>query len=180
MFMKTSEFEEKFTAWTDGRLSPEETIAFEKTMAERGFDPVAERRAAARLSQVLNGRSAPTPALANPDFFHHQLLHRIAQETPGSASAAAPAPRGAWRTLPRLAWGAAFCLLIATVCFQAFIPHGRDVAAKPERSPYFAQVIDARPLDPRISAETRYTERDNVTVVWLAGMDDLPANFVIR
>ena len=84
--------------------------------------------------------------------------------------------RRAWWSLPRLAFGGAACLLIAAVLFAGLIPRG--VAA--DRSPYFAEVIDARPLSAGISADTIYTARDNVTVVWLDGLEYLPASYQLQ
>ena len=49
-----------------------------------------------------------------------------------------------------------------------------------DKSPYFAQVIDARPLAEGVSADTVYTARDNVTVVWLGGLDYLPADYKLQ
>lgn len=170
--MKTSDFEENFTAWLDGRLTGDALAALEKELLARGFDPAAERSAAGPLAGLLRKHSAP-PTLNNPDFFNHQILHRIAQEQP---AAPAPAPRRAWWTLPRLAWAGAWCLLLALFLFQTLIPHG----APRDKSPYFAQVIDARSLADGVSADTVYTARDNVTVVWLGGLDYLPADYKLQ
>ena len=170
--MKTSDFEENFTAWLDGRLTGDALAAFEKELIARGFDPAAERRAAGSLGDLLR-KNSPTPALSNADFFNHQILHRIAQEQPAEA---APASRRNWFTLPRLVWAGAWCLLFAMMLFQMTIPHG----GPRDKTPYFAQVIDARPLDAGIYADTVYTSRDNVTVVWLDGLDYLPADYKLQ
>ncbi len=169
--MKTSEFEENFSAWLDGALSAEEAAELEKEMRARGFDPLAERRAANQLGAILRQHSPP-PVLDSPDFFNHQILHRLESELDRHP---APAVKRAWWTLPRFAWAGAFCLLIATVLYQAFVVN--EPATAIDRSPYFAKVIDARPLAPNVSADTVYSDRDNVTVVWLAGLDNLPADY---
>ena len=170
--MKTSDFEENFTAWLDGRLTGDALAALENEMRARGFDPAAERGAAGPPAELLRKHSA-APPLHNADFFNHQILHRIAEEQP-----AAPVARssGGWWTLPRLAWAGAWCLLLALFLFQTVIPHG----APRDKSPYFAQVIDARPLADGISADTVYTARDNVTVVWIGGLDYLPADYKLQ
>ena len=167
--MTTSDFDQQFSAWLDGQLTGDELAAFEKELAARGFDPAAERRAAGRLGKMLRAHSS-APALANAEFFNRQLQHRIALAEP------APASRRGWFAWPRMVWAGAWCLLAAGMMFQAFIPHG----AAPDRSDYFAQVIDARPLDAGISADTVYTARDNVTVVWLDGLDYLPADYQLQ
>ena len=170
--MKTSNFEEQFTAWLDGQLNGDECAAFEKELLTRGFDPATERRAAGQLGKVLRQHST-APMLGNAEFFNHQLLHRIAQEQPVASVAG---PRRAWWSLPRMAWTGAACLLVAAALFFATIPHGTPV----DRSDYFAQVLDARPGDDSISADTVYTARDNVTVVWLDGLDYLPADYQLQ
>jgi anti-sigma factor RsiW len=166
--MKTSDFEIRFTAWLDGRLPAAEVAAFEEEMCARGFDPAAERTAAEQTSALL-ARHSPAPTLPNADFFNHQILHRIEQEQ----RAERPAHR--WWTLPRLAWAGAFSLLAAAAMFKALIPVGA-----PDPSPYFATVVDARTYEPTIFASTVYNPRDNVTVLWLDGLDDLPADFALQ
>lgn len=170
--MKPFEFEEKFTAWLDGQLSREEATAFEQELSTRGFDPAAERHAGAELGKFLRSHS-PAPQLANPDFFNHQILHRIELEQPITR----PATRGFWWSLPRLAAAGAFCLLIAAALFYTLVPYG---ASAVDHSPYFAEVIDARPMDDTLSADTIYTARDNVTVVWIGGLDYLPAEYQLQ
>jgi hypothetical protein len=176
--MNTSNFEEKFTAWIDGRLAGEELVVFERELTRRGFDPATERRAAGQLGDLLRTHS-PARTLANADFFNRQILHRIEQEQPAATAAREDAASRSRWTLPRLAWSGAFCLLIATVLFQALIPRGGP-APMEKMAPYFAEVIDARPLDPDISADTIYTARDNVTVIWLDGFDYLPADYQLQ
>ncbi|MEO8350536.1 MAG: hypothetical protein ABI680_02325 [Chthoniobacteraceae bacterium] len=169
--MKTSEFEENFSAWLEGGLSTEEAATLEKEMTARGFDPIAERREAQQLSTILRQHST-VPVLDAPDFFNHQILHRLENE---AARPQSRMPKRAWWTLPRFAWAGAFCLLIATILYQALVVNSQPVAL--DRTPYFAKVIDARPLAPHVSADTVYTDRDKVTVVWLAGLDNLPADY---
>jgi len=170
--MKPFDFEEKFTAWLDGKLPSGDHAEFERELEARGFDLSAERTSAAELGALLREHSLP-PALSNAEFFNHQLRHRIAQEDPAGSL---PGERRSWWSLPRLAWSGAFCLLVAGVLFQALIPRGTGA----DPSPYFAEVIDARPLSEGISADTIYTPRDNVTVVWLDGLDYLPASYQLQ
>jgi hypothetical protein len=167
--MKTSDFEIQFTAWLDGRLPAVEVDAFENELRARGFDPAAERAAAEQTSALLV-RHSPSPALPNADFFNHQILHRIEQEQ----RVAEPPARRRW-ALPRLAWAGAFSLLVAAAMFKALIPVGAS-----DRSPYFATVVDARTYEPTIFASTVYNPRDNVTVLWLDGLDDLPADYALQ
>jgi hypothetical protein len=168
--MKPSDFEQKFTAWLDGRLNAADARAFEREMKERGFDPEAERNQSTRLASLLRTHSR-APEMTNGDFFNHQIRHRIAQES-------APLRRASssWWTWPRLALAGACSLAIAGALFTALIPHG----SAPVREPYSATVVDARTFEPTISASTVYDPRNNVTVLWLDGLDYLPADYAIQ
>lgn len=168
-------FEEQFSAWVDGRLSGEELAAFERELAARP-DAQADRAAAEKLRVLL--RSHPTaPRLSNPDFFNLQLLQRIEAEQKKAPERAARERTPWFWSLPRLAVAGAACLLIALVLFRALIPVGspRDSGA-----PYFAQVIESWPADESISAKTVYDPEDNVTVLWLDGLDRVPAEYAIQ
>ena len=168
-------FEEQFTAWVDGQLAGEELAAFERELASRP-DALAERAAAEKLRALLR-RQPTAPSLSNPEFFSLQLLQRIEAGQP-------KAPRGPGRasspwfwSLPRLAMAGAACLLVALVLFRATIP-----SSKPAHSgaPYFAQVIESWPADESLSATTLYTPEDNVTVLWIDGLDSVPAEYAIQ
>jgi hypothetical protein len=47
-------------------------------------------------------------------------------------------------------------------------------------STYFATVVDSRTFDPTISANTVYDPQDNVTVLWIDGLDYLPADYALQ
>jgi anti-sigma factor RsiW len=164
-------FEEQFTAWVDGKLSGDELADFEKQLAEHP-EAAAEKEEALRLGEFL--RTHPTaPKLTNPDFFNHQFMQRIAAETPRPA-----AKERAWFwSIPRLAWAGAFCLAVAFALFKTTIPSGPPAG---KESKYFAQVVEAWPSDPSISATTVYSAEDNVTVVWLDGLDYIPASYALN
>ena len=49
-----------------------------------------------------------------------------------------------------------------------------------DQSAYFATVVDARTFENNVSASTVYNSRDNVTVLWLDGLDYLPADSVVQ
>lgn len=169
--MKT--FEEQFTAWVDGTLTGEELAAFERELAARP-DALADRAAAEKLRALL--RSHPTvPRLANPEFFNLQLLQRIEADRPRDERRRERTP-WFW-SLPRLAMAGAACLLVAFILFRTTIPVGSPIA---EAAPYFAQVIESWPADESISATTVYTPEDNVTVLWIDGLDRVPAEYAIQ
>ena len=174
MFMKTSEFEEQFTAWLDGKLSPEEASAFEQEMRSRGFDPTAERSAASATTALLRENSA-TPRLGHAQFFNHLIQRQI--ETDQKLATPTAGARS-WWGIPWFAYAAAACLLIAAVLFKGMIPVGGGTMA--DQSAYFATVVDARTFENNVSASTVYNSRDNVTVLWLDGLDYLPADSVVQ
>ncbi len=172
--MKT--FEERYTAWIDGKLSGPELASF-----ERELDTAAEADKASvqRLGDLLRSHSE-VPALSNEDFFSHQIMHRIATE-----SVVAPTTARRWWSwsLPQLVGAGAASLLLAAVLFKTLIPVesptplGAATASYPAGSNYFAEIVDVHTSDPGISATTIYDAKDNVTVLWLDGLDYLPASY---
>jgi anti-sigma factor RsiW len=167
-------FEEQFTAWVDGKLSGAELAAFEKQLAAHP-EAVAEKEAAHKLGRLL--RAHPTaPPLTNPDFFNHQLMQRIAADTPRAAQPARK-KESFWFSIPGLAWAGAACLLVAFVLFKTTIPDGPRHL---EKSNYYAQVVESWPGNPNVSASTVYSADDNVTVVWLDGLDYIPASYALN
>ena len=174
--MKT--FEEKYIAWLDQRLPEAERAAFEQGLPDL---PAAERERAdaQRLGELLRTHAAP-PVLTNADFFNHQILHRI-QFTESAASA----PQRTWRrwSVPRLITAGAIALLTAFVLFKTIVPpetRTLPVADTATAEPYFAEVVDAWTADPSISVTTVYTPEDNVTVLWLDGLEYLPASYALE
>ncbi len=162
-------FEEQFTAWVDDKLNDAELAEFEKELTTHP-EAAAEKAEALKLGEFL--REHPTtPRLTNPDFFNHQLMQRIAAETPRAAEK----KRALFWSVPRLAWAGAFSLLVSFGLFKALIPTGHI-----EPSKYFAQVVEAWPSDPSISATTVYSPEDNVTVVWLDGLEYIPATYALK
>jgi anti-sigma factor RsiW len=162
-------FEEQFTAWVDGKLTGAELAEFEKEL-EAHPEALAEKDDALKLGQLL--REHPTaPALGNPDFFNHQLMQRIAADAPRPVEQ----KRSWFWSIPRLAWAGAFCLVVTAGLFLTTIPTG---AVK--KSNYFAQVVENWPGNPNVSASTVYSADDDVTVVWLDGLDYIPATYAIK
>jgi hypothetical protein len=164
-------FEEKYTGWIDGQLSGSELAEFERALANRP-EAEADRKAAHQLRELLQ-KHGRAPALANPDFFNHQLLQRLSADESARKS---PLSRWKWQwTLPRLVWSGFAFLLLAWGLFKLLIPpHPGN--AEPE---YFAKIIRADPAEPTISATPVYPE-EKVTVIWLDGLDYLPASYTLE
>ena len=168
-------FEEQFTAWVDGKLSGAELAAFEKEL-ERHPEAVEDRANAQKLGAFLRGN--PTaPKLTNEDFFNLQIQQRIAADRPRER--AGEKASGWFWSLPRLLIAGATCLLIAGVMFTTLIPSGTSVTGSDE-SPYFAQVVESWTSEPGVSANTVYNPKDNVTVLWLDGLDYIPASYQLK
>lgn len=165
--MKT--FEERFTAWVDGQLTGPELAAFEKELAAHP-EALAERDAARKLGDFLRA-NAGAPSLSNADFFSLQLAQRIAAEQPTTRVAPERESGGFFWSIPRLLWAGAASLGVAALLFATVIP---GTVPAVEGSNYFAQVVEAWPSDPGISATTVYNPKDNVTVLWLDGLDYVP------
>ena len=162
--MKT--FEERYTAWIDDSLTGDALIAFEKELAERG-ETTDSKKEMADL-QTFFRVYLPTPALESPDFFNHSLLEKLdeAEKKP---------TRTGW-SMPKLAWFGGLSMATALVLFLAIIPKKSETHSQ---SAYIAQVISARSADPNISAtafQKDPAQEDDVTVVWLDGLEYVPEN----
>ena len=168
-------FEEQFTAWVDGRLSGDDLAEFEKELAQHP-DAAAEKAAAQKLTKLL--REHPTaPSLTNGEFFNLQIQQQL--KTSEAPARGVGKPAGWSWSLPRLILAGAACLLVAGLLFKTLIPTG-DRPAALDASPYFAQVIEVWPSEPGIWANTVYNPEQNVTVVWLDGLDYIPASYELN
>lgn len=168
--MKT--FEERYTAWIDGQLTGETLTAFERELEEKG-EPKDRMATLAGLEQfhTFFQTHSVAPQLDNPDFFNHRVLEQISATKPASDT------RKPWFTIPKLFWMGGFSTVTAVLLFIAIIPKKSESNSQ---SAYIAQVISARSADPRISAtalQSRSTqEQKEISVVWLDGLDYVPAN----
>jgi anti-sigma factor RsiW len=167
-------FEERYTAWLDGRLTGPELTAFEQSL------PAADAAEADKLElqrmQRLLQTHRPEVAFTNGDFFNHQLQQRITADQPAHTSTPRrESARSMW-PLSRLAWAGAFCLLTAAVLYKTLIPshHAAD------EGPYVAEIFTTQPADPSIQARVVYAPEDRVTVIWLEGLEYLPASYQLE
>ncbi len=198
--MKT--FEERYTAWIDGHLTGEELARFERELPDLA-EAEADRNGAHGLRRMLRAHGG-APALANSEFFSHQLAARMAAEESRSAPGARRAPWwSALLTLPNLAWAGVCCLLVTAGLYFAIIApahpgggsllatnlpvtavHVADAApgsgSNTEPSVYDASIIEATPGQPGVSATSVYSKADNMTVIWLDGLDYLPASYKLK
>jgi hypothetical protein len=163
--MKT--FEEKYCAWIDEQLAGDELAAFEAEMRREGMDPGLERRAALGLGSLLRGHGR-APELANADFFNSQILREIMAEQPRAREAAPATGLFGW-SLARMAWVGASLVALAIALFQFTVPR-TPPASGPD---YVAEVLNTSPGE-GVSATAFHSVRENVTVLWLDGVEYIP------
>ncbi len=170
--MKT--FEEKWTAWLDGQLSGKELVDFEASLPDKAA-AVAEKRAVKKLGALLKEQLG-TQALTNEEFFSHQLRERIGRET---ASQDRHGVRSTWWTVRRLAWSGAASLAVFIIC-AVFVLRDKNPG---EQSQYLTQILNAR-VDPAVSPNATIsmfeTKEDKVTVLWVEGLQSLPADYAAK
>ncbi len=171
--MKT--FEEKWTAWLDGELSEKDRLAFEASLADKAAAE-DEKRDARKLGALLKEQLG-AHALSNADFFNHQLRERIAREsTPALVSKRS---RSSWWTIPRLIWSGATAMALFVIC-AVFVIRERSPA---DQSEYLTQILQAR-VDPVVSPNATIsmfeTKQDKVTVLWVDGLQSLPAEYAAK
>lgn len=175
--MKT--FEERYTAWIDGRLTGPELEAFEKELEDRE-EAEADKRGAHRLGDLLRTHGT-APAMPNPDFFNHQLMARIAAEQPRQTTGSGG---GRWFfswPFMRLAAIGGVALALGLMLVRTNMPEApAPRTTMPSQPPYFAQILETQTDDPNISATVLHSEQDNVTVLWLDGMEYLPATYALQ
>ena len=172
--MKT--FEEKWTAWLDGQLTGKELAEFEASLPDKAAAEL-EKQEAQKLGAFLKEQIG-SRAMANEEFFHHQLLSQIERES--AAPALHPSqPRETWWSIGRLVWTGAASLAIFAVC-TFFILQDEPAGGQ---SAYLTQIINAR-VDPEVSPDATIsmfeTKEDRVTVLWVEGLQTLPSEYAAR
>jgi anti-sigma factor RsiW len=170
--MKT--FEEKWTAWLDGQLSGKELADFEASLPDKAAAE-AEKHAAKKLGALLKEQLG-AQALSNEEFFSHQLRERIERET---VSQDRYGERSTWWTVPRLVWSGAASLAVFVIC-AVFVLRDKNPG---EQSQYLTQILNAR-VDPAVSPNATIsmfeTKDDKVTVLWVEGLQSLPADYAAK
>jgi len=170
--MKT--FEQKWTAWVDGELTGKELAEFEATLPDKAAAE-AEKRDAQKLGALLK-QELGADVLSNEEFFSHQLREQIARE---SAAPERAVGRSTWWTIRRLAWSGAVSLAIFVVC-TLFVLRENNPG---EQSQYLTQILNAR-VDPAVSPNATISifdsKDDRVTVLWVEGLQSLPADYAAK
>jgi len=154
-------FEEKFTAWLDGELSPEEARSF-----QNDHPSVQEDRVQSLKLKRLLRESLQSHVLEHPDSFNAQIMAQI-----GRASASRRSLRRGWLGLPRIAWAGIGVLGLGFGMFVALIPHG-DLSDP--RSGYVADVLKTKTRDPNVKATV--DNQKDMTIIRIDGLQKLPAD----
>src|SRR5438874_362527 len=171
--MKT--FEEKWTAWLDGKLSGRELSEFETSLPDKATAE-AEKADARKLGGLLR-RELGVSAFTNEEFFRHQLRERIRESS--VLSGKRDAKPSTWWTIPRLLWTGTASLAVFLV-LTVFVMRDKNPA---EESQYLTQILNAR-VDPVISPNATVSmfevKQDRVTVLWTEGLQSLPADYAAK
>lgn len=172
--------EERITAWLDGELSAKEQAEFEAALdtgITEGFTRAgadAERQSARKLGDLLRRQTAPAGSFPPGEAFNREVLRRIKAETeaelPEAAVPAVPsAPAWPWQ---RLVWSGTGGLAAAALLFLAFVQPALHHNGPPPE--YYAQIFNTTTSDPAISAIAVHSNQENVTVLWIDGLDYVP------
>jgi hypothetical protein len=172
--MKT--FEEKWTAWLDGRLSGRELAEFEASLPDKAAAE-AEKADAIKLRELLK-RELGAQQLTNEEFFNHQLRERISRES-RERSRGRRTQAATWWTIPRLLWTGSVSLAVFLVCTVLVMQEKKPA----EESQYLTQILNAR-VDPVVSPNATVSifevKPDRVTVLWTEGLQSLPADYAAK
>jgi hypothetical protein len=173
--MKT--FEEKWTAWLDGKLSATELAEFEASLPDKAAAEAEKRDAhklGAFLKEQLQGR-----AMGNEEFFHHQLRERIAGDARAVSVPETGDAKPALWPIGRLVWVGATSLAIFCVC-TFFVMREKGPS---DQSQYLTQILNAR-VDPAVSPNATISMFESgegkVTVLWVDGLQSLPSEYATK
>ena len=156
--MKT--FEERYTAWIDGKLDGPALTAFELELSRRASagEARADKEDAGRLHLLLTTH-LKAPAMTNAEFFSHQLRERIeAERVAGRRREDGRQARFSLITWPfaRLAGLAAALLFVATALYYGMMP---PHAVAPASS----VALNASSIKPAASVDTPVPAPDPLT-----------------
>lgn len=182
----------QYTAWIDGLLSPEESAQFEAAFSPEALATAQQDRIdVGELGNLLRTH-LKAPAMKNADFFTHAILQEIASEAKESHAAAVDsrthlhtthtAPENqrhrheddagfhfSWTLLWHFLSASSVCAAIATLCAIALL--GTPGSGSDD---YYAEFVNPKP-GKGISADSFHSPEENITVLWLDGLDYVPA-----
>ncbi len=169
--MKT--LEEKWTAWIDDQLTGRELEEFLASLPDRAAAE-AEKQSAKQLGSFLRKQAV---VLSNADFFSHQLRERLDRESAPVRSERSAA-RTDW-TIRRLLWGGITSLAVFALCAVVVLRE----KTPPSQSQYLTEILTYR-VDPTVSPNATISmfqkKEDHVTVLWVEGLQSLPAEYATK
>jgi len=172
MFMKT--FEEKWTAWIDDQLTGRELEEFLASLPDRAAAE-SEKESAKQLGSFLREQAL---VLNNADFFSHQLRERLDRES-GSGRSERDTAQTGWWTIRRLLWGGITSLAVFAFCTVVVLRE----KTPPSQSQYLTEILTYR-VDPTVSPNATISmfqkKEDHVTVLWVDGLQSLPAEYATK
>jgi hypothetical protein len=146
-------FEEKYTAWIDGRLEGAALSAFEQELARRAAatEAQADKADAAQLRKLLR-HNLQAPVLTNSEFFSLQIRERIEAER--AATRPAPSERAAWlgwfaTPVTRLVGLGAAALFVVAALYYGMMPPRNNSA-----SDTVARTSPAKPAEANVEVAT--------------------------
>ena len=170
--MKT--FEEKWTAWIDDQLTGRELEEFLVSLPDKAAAE-AEKQSAKRLGSFLREQAV---TLSNADFFSHQLRERLDRESPRARSEPDAVQTG-WWTIRRLLWGGVTSLAVFALCTVVVLREKTPSS----QSQYLTEILTYR-VDPTVSPNATISmfqkKEDHVTVLWVDGLQSLPAEYATK
>ena len=170
--MKT--FEEKWTAWIDDQLTGRELEEFLVSLPDKAAAE-AEKQSAKQLGSFLREQAV---TLSNADFFSHQLRERLNRENAPARSERDAAQTG-WWTIRRLLWGGLTSLAVFALCTVVVL---REKTPSTQ-SQYLTEILTYR-VDPTVSPNATISmfqkKEDHVTVLWVEGLQSLPAEYATK
>lgn len=170
------DFETQYVRWQDGLLDPALEPEFLRELKRRGMSE-ADGASWGPISGMLAEHAAACP-LENADFFSHSVMEKVvalAEPDKGGGT-----HEGGWFAtflgMPgRLAWaGGLMVALVAALYFA--IP---EVRTGGPRDDLATRILSAQADEPGLSVAA-FEANDGAAVVWIEGLDYLPADHVVR
>jgi len=156
--------EERYNRWIDDTLPDREHAALQSALAQQGISGT-EREAVIATGKLLRQH---VPAMEHADPFLEQILDRIRSERAANVRNSTRRPAG-----NSLAWSGFGFATLAVVGFFLLIP-------KPWTHVPPSEVYSVWAESDAVSAVAVHTPDHSAFVVWLDGLDYIPADHAIQ
>lgn len=159
--MFTKRFEKKHTAWMDGQLPAGERELIESRLGGRAAAE-KERMRWNRIRETLKTLPETRP-LPHADMLNTRIRQRISQPNPLTSR-----PRS-------LAWRGAMLVAISALIGSTVISR-----LSFDRHPAMTEVLESQVRKDHLAAAQYRSPKGKAAVIWLTGVDYIPANEVVR